>query len=584
MAQPAQFINIYKLGFRIFGENGSGNMYFNINKNDESKIIFVYRYLSLFITSMFYLVNHPEHSILRKIFIILCISISAIILSYLYPNYENSRKNIKILLTMETIANVILLIPSGGINSPFIWYTLNTILISSIYLKSLYCWFNFFAYLISYLIILKFGSTLGVSGIVIQKEQSNLLLSFLMIIVAIQIIGIYIKKTKLERERLERSNNQLELENILKKESIDHIKNLYQSVNILANQGNKEGIINFSFENIIRITKASTVFYFDITEDTKKMYSYGDKNLIDKLDLKISSNLEDILEKNDFIELSVLDRQFIIVPIKANYLVYGILGLEATYSKESLVYKENVYQLNFLSELISTAFERLALEEVNERLLISEEQNRIANEIHDSVLQKLFSMSCGIYSTIKKLNIYTSEEIENDLNLLRNTTDTVMKDLREKIYGLSWNKSGSNSFSLDVKRYINDIKKLNNVNIPFTVLGNVEILSTNQKKALYRMICEGLSNSVRHGKANNIEIKLNINKERTCLSIKDDGMGFDLKQTLEDKTRGLGLQNLYQLTESLQGEIHIYSEMGIGTTIEITMPNYLELVKGEAAI
>ena len=584
MAQPAQFINIYKLGFRIFGENGSGNMYFNINKNDESKIIFIYRYLSLFITSMFYLVNHPEHSILRKIFIILCISISAIILSYLYPNYENSRKNIKILLTMETIANVILLIPSGGINSPFIWYTLNTILISSIYLKSLYCWFNFFAYLISYLIILKFGMELGVSETVIQKEQSNLLLSFLIIIVAIQIIGLYIKKTKLERERLERLNNQLELENRLKKETIDHIKNLYQSVNILANQGNKEGIINFSFENIIRITKASTVFYFDITEDTKKMYSYGDKNLIDKLDLKISSNLEDILEKNDFIELSVLDRQFIIVPIKANYLVYGILGLEATYSKESLVYKENVYQLNFLSELISTAFERLALEEVNERLLISEEQNRIANEIHDSVLQKLFSMSCGIYSTIKKLNIYTSEEIENDLNLLRNTTDTVMKDLREKIYGLSWNKSGSNSFSLDVKRYINDIKKLNNVNIPFTVLGNVEILSTNQKKALYRMICEGLSNSVRHGKANNIEIKLNINKERTCLSIKDDGMGFDLKQTLEDKTRGLGLQNLYQLTESLQGEIHIYSEMGIGTTIEITMPNYLELVKGEAAI
>lgn len=559
-------------------------MFFINHKNQESQIIFVYRYLSLLITSIFYLVDHPEHSIARKIFIILCISISAIILSYLYPNYEKSKKDIKILLIMETIGNVILLIPSGGINSPFIWYTLNTILISSIYLDSINCWFNFIAYLISYLIILKFGMELGVSETVIQKEQSNLLLSFLIIIVAIQIIGLYIKKTKLERERLERLNNQLELENRLKKETIDHIKNLYQSVNILANQGNKEGIINFSFENIIRITKASTVFYFDITEDTKKMYSYGDKNLIDKLDLKISSNLEDILEKNDFIELSVLDRQFIIVPIKANYLVYGILGLEATYSKESLVYKENVYQLNFLSELISTAFERLALEEVNERLLISEEQNRIANEIHDSVLQKLFSMSCGIYSTIKKLNIYTSEEIENDLNLLRNTTDTVMKDLREKIYGLSWNKSGSNSFSLDVKRYINDIKKLNNVNIPFTVLGNVEILSTNQKKALYRMICEGLSNSVRHGKANNIEIKLNINKERTCLSIKDDGMGFDLKQTLEDKTRGLGLQNLYQLTESLQGEIHIYSEMGIGTTIEITMPNYLELVKGEAAI
>lgn len=559
-------------------------MFFIRNKNEESQIIFVYRYLSLFITSMFYLLGHPEHNITRKLFIILCISISAMILSYLYPNYENSKKDIKVLLIIETIGNVILLIPSGGINSPFIWYTLNTILISSIYLKSRNCWFNFFAYLISYLIILKFGSKLGINEMIIQKEQTNLLLSFLMIIVAIQIIGIYIKKSKLERERLEKSNNQLELENRLKKETIDHIKNLYQSVNILANQGNKEGIINFSFEHILKITKAKTVFYFDITENTNKMYSFGDKNLIDNVEIKIDSNLEDMLQKNDFTELNVLNTSFIIVPIRTNYSDYGILGLESTYSKESLVYQNDIYQLNFLSELISTAFERLTLEEVNERLLISDEQNRIANEIHDSILQKLFSMSCGIYSIIKKLNTYTTEEIHNDLNLIRNTTDTVMKELREKIYGLSWEKSGSNSFSLDVKRYIDDMKKLNNINIPFTVLGNIKTLSISQKKALYRIICEGLSNGVRHGEANNIEIILNIDKESTYLSIKDNGKGFNLNQALEKKTRGLGLQNLYQLTESLHGEIHINSEIGKGTTIEIIMPNYLELAKGEAAI
>ena len=82
--------------------------------------------------------------------------------------------------------------------------------------------------------------------------------------------------------------------------------------------------------------------------------------------------------------------------------------------------------------MISVAFDRFYFEEVNERLLISEEQNRIANEIHDSVLQRLFSMSCGIFSLIKKLNKYSLEEMERELNYIRETTDKVMKDLRAK--------------------------------------------------------------------------------------------------------------------------------------------------------
>ena len=188
-----------------------------------------------------------------------------------------------------------------------------------------------------------------------------------------------------------------------------------------------------------------------------------------------------------------------------------------------------MHQLQFLSELISIAFERFYLEEINERLLITEEQNRIANEIHDSVLQRLFSMSCGIFSMMKKLDNYSLEEIENELNLIRKTTDTVMKELRAKIYGLSWKKSGSSSFAMDIRKYIDDIKKLSNVIIPFSIVGSDEQLSCKQKKALYRMICEGIGNAVRHGEAEIIEVSLNISPEETTLSIVDNGKGFDCK-------------------------------------------------------
>jgi signal transduction histidine kinase len=472
---------------------------------------------------------------------------------------------------------VLLLVPSGGINSPFIWYSLNTILISSIFLEKIDCWANFIAYLFSYLTILKIGNDVKINELITIDNYWNLLLSFLMIVVVVQLLGVYIKRARIEKERLESANKQII-------ESIDHIKALYQSVNILANQGNREGIIKVSFEHIKRITKTDTVFYFEIIDSKSKMYTYGNNQLIDDIELYITNSIEELLDTKEPTELLVLNSRFIIIPVRSNYSDYGLLGLESKDSKESIVYQNNIYQLQFLSELISIAFERLNLEEVNERLLITEEQNRIANEIHDSVLQRLFSMSCGIFAIIKKLSSYTTNEIEEELNTIRSTTDTVMKELREKIYGLSWKKSGSNSFNLDIKRYIEDIRKLNNVNIPFTILGNVENLSTNQKKAIYRMICEGLSNAVRHGKSENIEVILNIGREESQLLINDDGVGFNVDEVMEDTSKGLGLQNLYQLTESLHGIIHIHSELECGSTIQVTLPNNLELVKGGAAI
>ncbi|MGB4440367.1 MAG: ATP-binding protein, partial [Sedimentibacter sp.] len=292
----------------------------------------------------------------------------------------------------------------------------------------------------------------------------------------------------------------------------------------------------------------------------------------------ILKELNKILQSNVPLEICILNSKFLIISVCSSYATYGVLGMEANKNKESIIYRNNAYQLQFLSELISNAFERLILEEINDSLLIAEEQNRIANEIHDSVLQKLFSMSCGMYSLIKNSNNYTINEITDELNHFREIIDSTMKELREKIYGLSWKKSVSSSFNQDIKRYIDDIKRLNHINIPFSILGNIEIITTEQKKALYRMICEGIGNAVRHGKAKNIELKLIISSESTKLSIIDDGIGFDFKKVMEDSTKGLGIQNLHQMTELLHGEINIESKLISGTKIEIILPN---VTKGE---
>ncbi len=554
-------------------------------KSEESQILFIYRYISLFITSTFYFLNHSEHLIIKKIFIIACLTVAATILSYLYLMYEKSYKNIKILILIETIGNSILLIPSGGINSPFIWYTLNTILISSVFFKKIYCWINLFVYLISSIIIIYFGddNNLNISKFV--KEESNLILSFIMIIAAVQVWSIFIRETKDKSKRLEELNIQLELANNMIMESIDHIKTLYKSVNILTIQGNKEGLTKLLFEYTEKITRTNTVFYYDISENINKIILEGNNNSVEfLLEENITRNLKNILKSKLPMEMYISNTRFIIVPVKSSYKDYGILGFQETSSKESIIYSNNMYQIQFLSELISAAFEKFYLQEINERLLITEEQNRIANEIHDSVLQRLFSMSCGVFSLIKKLDKYTAEDIEKELNTIRKTADVVMKELRKKIYGLSWKKSGYNSFTIDIRQYIDDIKKLNNINISFHVIGSDELLSCKQKKAIYRIICEGIGNAVRHGKANNIETSLKINSCNIVLSIIDDGTGFDLNRVIKDKTGGLGIQNIYQLTESIGGNIKIDSKLGSNTKITLMIPNNVVLIKGDEAI
>ncbi len=550
-------------------------------KLEESRILFAYRYISLFITSIFYFASQSDHLTSKKIFIITCLTISAIILSYLYLLYEHSNKNIMILLLIETIGNSILLIPSGGINSPFIWYTLNTILISSIFLKRRYSWINLFLYIFISSILTNFGTNYDLDILGFLMRESNLVLSFIMIMAAVQVWSIFVKRTKEKSIRLEELNEQLGSANESIIDSMNHITALYQSVNILSSQGNKEGLIKLLFEHIKKITKTKNLFYYDILDSSNKIIGEADNILLEDLKENITKDLKNILKYNKPMEICVSDTRFVLLTVKSIYGKFGIFGLEIMNNKESITYKNDIYQLQFLGELVSIAFERLYLEEINERLLITEEQNRIANDLHDSVLQRLFSMSCGIFSLMQSLEEYTTEDMENELNLIRNTTDTVMKELRAKIYGLSWKKAGSNSFIIDIKKYIDDIKKLNNINIPFSIVGSEELLSSRQKKALYRMICEGIGNSVRHGKSKNIEVDLSISPSSTVLIIVDDGIGFDLVKVMEAKKNGLGIQNLYQLTESLHGEIQIDSMPGGSTKIEVSIPNNVMLMKEE---
>ncbi|WP_105619321.1 sensor histidine kinase [Vallitalea okinawensis] len=536
--------------------------------SDNLKMIILYRNFSTLITSIFYLISN-NNPILVELIVISSVIISSRIIMKLYKRNINDRNFVKVLTIIETLGISLILIPTGGLDSAYIWYALNTILVSIFFLPKRYKWINLFLYLII---------TLTISYRFINSDQmfiyfvishSNLILSFILMTV---VLTLLFKQNKmLNNKGIELIALNAELTQIYERsnESIDYIMGLYQAIESLSTQHSKEETIKLLVKYIKKITKSTTVIFYYTEDDDYR--NYGLENLSEERRYELEQRLErdfyHIQESDEPSKIELNSQEYILINISSSYKHYGILGIENNKCSSSLFYHQNIKQLNFLSDLSSIILEKLNLEEMNERMLINEEQNRIANEIHDSVCQRLFAISCATHALHLNHSKMTSEEYEDIICDIKNASQLAMKELRTVIYKLSWKEKGENTFESEVKDYINGLSKLHNVNINLTLNGNQELLNFNLKKGIYRIICESTGNAIRHGKAKNIDICISINPQSLELMILDNGVGFDEKSKKSNK--GLGLKNIYNLVYALKGHINIDSNIGKGTNINI---------------
>ncbi|MFZ5968809.1 MAG: sensor histidine kinase [Bacillota bacterium] len=559
------------------------------NESYEIKVLFFYRFMSLLFTSIFYLVGDFSHSISNKAAVVVCLTIASILLTYLYVINQNSTRKIIILIFIETIGNSFILIPSGGLNSPYVWYALNTFLIAYLKLSKRFCWLNLITYLSVSTGVVFFAHFRGeVELKYILNVESNFILSFILITTALRILANLIKQIQEEQKKLAEINERLLSANAKIKESMEHIMALYQTVHSFTSQRDENDLIRLLINYTKMITKANTVFFISLLDGKQDLILMDECSKSDDLKIEIRNKITEDwnnIEINDIVlEIGTDQRRFIAAAVKSTYKTYGVLGLETAVCKEDIFYKDNSDQLQFLAELSSIVLERAYLEEVNERLVIAEEQNRIANEIHDSTLQRLFSMSCGVFVLVKNIDKVTKKQIKEELGFVGHSIDTVIRELRSTIYGLSWKKEGINTFEEDVNHYINEIKRLNNVDICFTIEGDQELLSSRQKKGFYRIICEGIGNGIRHGKATSLEIVLHIDINNIQLNISDNGAGFNYTEVMNDKRKGLGIRNIHHLVYSLNGKILFDSVAGQGTIINVVIPRGIGMIDKEEAV
>ena len=195
-----------------------------------------------------------------------------------------------------------------------------------------------------------------------------------------------------------------------------------------------------------------------------------------------------------------------------------------------------------------------------------EERTRIGHELHDNVNQ--------ILSTAQLYLSLLDPQNDNFLELKKKTMETILLGIEEI-------RILSNEMVMPILRgtgliasindIVNDLRCFNMFNIVFTHSKDcaIEYISMNKKTTLYRIIQEQVRNIVKHSKAKNVEITLEFVNNQLRLSIVDDGIGFDSKNT----RRGLGLSNIYERTRLDNGKIILTTSPGRGCSLLVNIVN-----------
>ncbi len=195
------------------------------------------------------------------------------------------------------------------------------------------------------------------------------------------------------------------------------------------------------------------------------------------------------------------------------------------------------------------------------------EKKRVARELHDGVLGRMFGVRINLDS-LNKIDDGTAVEKRNNyLTELK----SIEQDIREISHDLNREKSELiNNFVAIVDNLFEDQKKTFKSKLVSIIDSGIkwELVSNSVKINLYRILQEVLQNVNKYATADNIKIELKKEEDHLILMMSDDGIGFNVKTA----KKGIGLQNILFRTNECDGVVDIKSKKGEGTIITITVP------------
>ncbi|HQF39670.1 MAG TPA: sensor histidine kinase [Opitutaceae bacterium] len=195
-----------------------------------------------------------------------------------------------------------------------------------------------------------------------------------------------------------------------------------------------------------------------------------------------------------------------------------------------------------------------------------QEKIDMGRDLHDGLIQSLYATGLTIQAGRKALD-QDPAAARTQIDTALQTLNATIREVRTYISGLGPEQLRQRSFADSVRTVIEHLSAVREIATDVRIDEEAaQQLSSSQFTDALQIIREAVSNSLRHGHAKRITVRLHRNGAELCLAIQDDGRGFDPQQVL----RGHGLDNMQARADRLGARLACDSGPERGTRLLLT--------------
>jgi len=201
------------------------------------------------------------------------------------------------------------------------------------------------------------------------------------------------------------------------------------------------------------------------------------------------------------------------------------------------------------------------------------ERTRIAQELHDTLLQGFFAVSMQLHAAVNQLpGDFPAKLGFRDLLKLM---DRVLEQGRLAVQGLRSPNEDLQSLGRALADVPAELCLPSAIGFRVVVEGRQKELRALLRDEVYRIGREAIVNAYRHSRAKDIETEIEYRPAELRIAVRDNGCGIDPQELQWGRKGHWGLQGMRERAERIGARLRILSRVALGTEVELCVPGQI---------
>lgn len=252
-----------------------------------------------------------------------------------------------------------------------------------------------------------------------------------------------------------------------------------------------------------------------------------------------------------------------------------VVGARLCFQPDHEPSAEQIRLLKEVTPELASAFHRTELEYLMKKRAdsLTEEQRRIARDVHDSLGHSLAYMRLRLDQISMEFNQTATDILRNEVENLRDLAKEAYDQMRDILVVLSPENHSNLHGSL--LQYLEIVRQRSSYDFRIQSRGQPRGFSPLVQRHIFFIFREALANVEKHAHAREVCVQLNWEESGLKIDIHDDGAGFD--PLLATQNGHFGLKNMQERATEIGGQLCISSQLGRGTNFVLQVPYQDEL-------